>query len=62
MSNMSNPLESGQSRCQAEELSELDLCNITGGSQSTGAGAGKVTFNPFSITKRVDKASPMLFL
>ena len=31
------------------------------GSQSTGAGAGKVTFNPFSITRKVDKASPLLF-
>ena len=31
------------------------------GSQSTGAGAGKVTFNPFSITKKVDATSPILF-
>ncbi len=31
------------------------------GSQSSGAGAGKVTFNSFSITKKVDKASPTLF-
>ena len=31
------------------------------GSQSTGAGAGKVTFNPFSITRKIDKASPVLF-
>jgi type VI secretion system secreted protein Hcp len=31
------------------------------GSQSTGAGAGKVTFNPFSITRKIDKASPLLF-
>jgi type VI secretion system secreted protein Hcp len=30
-------------------------------SQSAGAGAGKVTFNPFSITRKVDKASPSLF-
>jgi hypothetical protein len=27
------------------------------GSQSSGAGAGKVTFNPFSITRRVDRES-----
>jgi Type VI secretion system effector, Hcp len=27
------------------------------GSQSTGSGAGKVTFNPFSITRRFDHAS-----
>jgi len=32
------------------------------GSQSSGAGAGKVTFNPFSITRYVDKASPVLML
>ena len=31
------------------------------GSQSTGAGAGKVTFNPFSITRKTDRASPVLF-
>lgn len=31
------------------------------GSQSTGAGAGKVTFNPFSITRKIDKSSPQFF-
>jgi type VI secretion system Hcp family effector len=31
------------------------------GSQSSGAGAGKVTFNAFNITKKIDKASPLLF-
>ena len=31
------------------------------GSQSGGAGAGKITFNPFSITRAIDKASPTLF-
>jgi type VI protein secretion system component Hcp len=31
------------------------------GSQSSGAGAGRVTFNPFTITRRVDQASPRLF-
>lgn len=31
------------------------------GPQSFGSGAGKVTFNPFSITRKVDKASPNLF-
>jgi hypothetical protein len=30
------------------------------GSQSSGAGAGKVTFNPFSITKQTDKGSTNL--
>jgi type VI secretion system Hcp family effector len=31
------------------------------GSQSGGAGSGKVTFNPFQITKKVDAATPVLF-
>ncbi len=31
------------------------------GSQSSGAGAGKVTFNPFSITRKIDRSSPNLF-
>jgi type VI protein secretion system component Hcp len=62
MSKMNNLVESCGQRRQTEELTELDLCNIVGGTKSTGAGAGKVTFNPFSITKHVDKASPVLFL
>jgi type VI secretion system Hcp family effector len=36
-----------------------NVANI--GSQSSGAGAGKATFNAFKITKTVDKASPLLF-
>lgn len=31
------------------------------GSQSSGIGAGKVTFNPFSITRKTDRISPILF-
>lgn len=31
------------------------------GSQSKGAGAGRVTFNPFSITRKIDKASPVFY-
>lgn len=31
------------------------------GSQSSGAGAGKVTFNPFQVTRKTDRASPVLF-
>lgn len=31
------------------------------GSQSGGAGAGRVTFNPFSITRKIDNASPQLY-
>ena len=28
------------------------------GSQSTGAGAGRVTFNPSSIERKIDRSSP----
>jgi type VI protein secretion system component Hcp len=31
------------------------------GAQSSGAGAGKVTFNPFQITRKIDVASPTLY-
>lgn len=31
------------------------------GSQSSGAGAGKINFNPFSIIRKIDKASPTFF-
>jgi len=31
------------------------------GSQSTGAGAGRVTFNPFSITRKIDCSSSLLY-
>jgi type VI secretion system secreted protein Hcp len=31
------------------------------GSQSTGAGAGKITFNPFSITRKIDMSSPVFY-
>ena len=44
-----------------KELSEAELEKATGGSQSSGAGAGKVTFNPFSITRKIDKSLPVLF-
>ncbi|HVY16864.1 MAG TPA: type VI secretion system tube protein Hcp [Rhodopila sp.] len=31
------------------------------GSQSRGAGAGKIAFNPFSITRPIDKSSPYIY-
>jgi type VI protein secretion system component Hcp len=31
------------------------------GSQSTGIGAGAITFNPFSITRKIDRFSPRLY-
>jgi type VI protein secretion system component Hcp len=43
------------------ELAEDELNSVSGGnigSQSTGAGAGKVTFNPFSITRKIDRSTP----
>jgi type VI protein secretion system component Hcp len=46
-------------RDRQEELTESELCNVSGGGSKTGA--GKVTFNPFSITKHIDVASPKLF-
>jgi type VI protein secretion system component Hcp len=39
-----------------DELSEKELEKATGGD---GAGAGKVSFNPFSITRKIDKSSPI---
>jgi heterodisulfide reductase subunit A-like polyferredoxin len=46
------------------ELSEAELAKATGGgggSCSGGCGTGKVTFNPFSITRKIDSSSPILF-
>ena len=34
---------------------------VEGFGHSSGAGAGKVSFNPFSITRKIDKASPIFF-
>jgi type VI secretion system secreted protein Hcp len=31
------------------------------GSQSTGSGAGKIAFNPFSITRKIDQSTPEFF-
>jgi type VI secretion system Hcp family effector len=38
----------------------LDPQVLNIGSQSSGAGSGKVTFNPFTITRKIDRASPSL--
>ena len=46
---------------QTHELTEVELSKVTGGSQSSGAGAGKTEFNPFSITRKIDAASPSFF-
>jgi hypothetical protein len=52
---------SGGSPLNPQDLHQAET-TLNIGSQSSGAGAGKVTFNPFSITRHVDKASPVLFL
>ena len=46
---------------QTEKLTEVELSKVTGGSQSAGAGTGKAAFNPFSITRKIDAASPSFF-
>lgn len=59
--------QAGQQSARASGLFEIEdfsfdieqTLNI--GSQSTGAGAGKVTFNPFSITRKIDRSSPIMF-
>ena len=47
---------------RTDELTEVELSKVSGGSQggsqSSGACAGKVKFNPFSITRKIDAASP----
>lgn len=47
-------------------ISVVDFSNdvvqtLSIGSQSAGAGAGKIMFNPLRITKRLDAVSPLLF-
>jgi type VI protein secretion system component Hcp len=49
------PADRKAASVSSRELSEAELSVVAGG-------AGKVAFNPFSITKHVDKASPVLFL
>jgi type VI protein secretion system component Hcp len=46
------------------EIAASDWSAVSGGtigSQSSGAGAGKITFNPFSITRKIDQSSPVFF-
>jgi type VI secretion system Hcp family effector len=52
--------QDGSSSFEIEDFS-FDVEQILNiGSQSSGAGAGKVTFNPFTITKKLDVSSPKL--
>src|SRR5664279_3763207 len=45
----------GSYNCDVEQVLNI-------GSQSSGAGAGKIQFNPFRITKFTDAISPVLFV
>ena len=53
MSTVINPAESSERDRQAEQLSDRELANISGGK-------GKVTPSPFVFVKHYDKASPIL--
>jgi hypothetical protein len=37
---------------QTGDLTEVELSKVTGGSQSSGAGAGKAAFDPFKLSFR----------
>jgi type VI secretion system secreted protein Hcp len=56
---VTTPYQSGLFEVEDYNFDIEQVLNI--GSQSAGAGAGKVTFNPFSITRKVDCASPTFF-
>jgi len=65
---LSNDKLAGQSPAlQVGALFEIDDFNfdieqvLNIGSQSSGAGAGKVTFNPFQITRKIDRATPLIY-
>ncbi len=63
----SDDLKESQSKFTAGKVFEIKEYNfdieqtLNIGSQSKGAGAGRVVFNPFSITRSIDRASPILF-
>ena len=44
------------------EIQSYSFATTTGGTTGSGGGAGKVKFNEFTITRKVDKASAQLFL
>lgn len=60
MTTPTSPFKSGQV-FEVEDYSFDIEQTLNIGSQSSGAGAGKVSFNPFSITRKIDKASPIFF-
>ena len=56
-----------KSLAQNQQVFEIEEYNfnveqtLNIGSQSSGPGAGKIKFNEFSITRKIDRASPTLF-
>ena len=61
LANASPPLEQGKV-FEIDDFS-FDIEQVLNiGSQSSGAGAGKVTFNPFQVTRKTDRASPVFFM
>lgn len=57
-----SPVKPGKGSVFEVDEYNFDLEQILNiGSQSSGAGAGKVTFNAFNITRSIDKASPTFF-
>jgi bacteriocin-like protein len=53
MSTVINPAESSERDRRAEQLSDRELANVSGGK-------GKATLSPFVFVKHYDKASPYL--
>ena len=50
-------------QAEKSELTDAQLDTVAGGtgSQSAGAGSGKVTLSDLTITKKIDKSSPDFF-
>jgi type VI secretion system Hcp family effector len=53
--------DSGPSIFEIEDWSFDIEQTLNIGSQGSGAGAGKISFNPFSITRKIDKCSPTFY-
>jgi bacteriocin-like protein len=59
MTTKPTPTERVEQNNATEPLTETELNNVTGGSQSSDA--GKVSVHDIHITRKVDKASPVFF-
>jgi hypothetical protein len=58
---MTNRDELIEANPTTRELSEAELERATGGSHSSAIGTGRARFNPFSITRKIDRSSPIFF-